>query len=565
VFTVAIPTALAEPPELKALYPAGLQRGQTAVLKVIGKAGTAPVQAWCDRPGVIVAPAEAEKKEDEPKEGSSRRRGRSENPDSGLQVTVTAPADAAPGLAWLRLFNAEGASELRPFVIGVLPEVSEDEPNDALDEAQTVDAAGTVVNGVLDRSGQVDTFSVALQAGQTLVASVDANRALGSPMDAVLQVLSPRGFVVAQNDDDHGMDPLLVYTADAAGTHYVRVFAFPATPDSSIRFAGGAEYVYRLTVTTGPFATHLSPFAVPLDGEVAAVPGGMNVPEGIPALTVLGTPEGAACSLSLPGVVLPSRMLVVEGTSILEDSNGADGIQTVTLPVSVTGTIGSADEIDACQFDAVKGTSLKVQVAARSVDSPLDPVLRIRDANEKVLRDVDDASREAFDPETTFEVPEDGTYRVEVLDRYGHGGPRHFYVLSVSEERPDFAVTVEKDRLDVQAGKTLDVPVTVVPRGKFDGDVSLTVEGLPDGVTVAGMTAGEAPQEGQSRRGRRGSRREPGKAIQLKLEAAADIAFGGPIRIIGTTEDERPLRRTATAPAIGVASRSSQIWLTIKK
>jgi epoxyqueuosine reductase len=42
-----------------------------------------------------------------------------------------------------------------------------------------------------------------------LVAAVEANTALGSPMDAMLQVVSPRGFVLAENNDDIHLDPRL--------------------------------------------------------------------------------------------------------------------------------------------------------------------------------------------------------------------------------------------------------------------------------------------------------------------------------------------------------------------
>ena len=112
----------------------------------------------------------------------------------------------------------------------------------------------------------MDGFAVNLSRGQTLVASVEAARHLGSPMDAVLQVVSTDGFVLAQNDDDVGRDPRIVFEAPAAGTYIVRLFAFPATPDSSIRFAGGSAFVYRLTLTTGGFLDYAFPLAVGRDG-----------------------------------------------------------------------------------------------------------------------------------------------------------------------------------------------------------------------------------------------------------------------------------------------------------
>ena len=72
-----------------------------------------------------------------------------------------------------------------------------------------------------------------LKRGQTLVAALKGHR-LGSPMDAVLQVVSPAGFVLSQNDDGAGLDPRLVFEATEAGRYVVRGFAFPSEPNSTI-------------------------------------------------------------------------------------------------------------------------------------------------------------------------------------------------------------------------------------------------------------------------------------------------------------------------------------------
>ena len=80
--------------------------------------------------------------------------------------------------------------------------------------------------------------------------------------DATLQILSPVGFVLAQNDDERGVDPLLAFTAPTAGAYVVRTFAFPPTANSSINFAGGDAFVYRLTLTTEAFVDAALPMAV---------------------------------------------------------------------------------------------------------------------------------------------------------------------------------------------------------------------------------------------------------------------------------------------------------------
>src|SRR5581483_10130568 len=106
----------------------------------------------------------------------------------------------------------------------------EKEPNDDYRHAQPLDKS-CVVNGRLEKTGDVDCFAIHLTRGQTLVASMEANRTLGSPMDAVLQVVSARGTVLEENNDYHELDPQLMFTAPADGTYVVRTFAFPAVPD----------------------------------------------------------------------------------------------------------------------------------------------------------------------------------------------------------------------------------------------------------------------------------------------------------------------------------------------
>ena len=220
----------AAPPKVNYLFPAGAQRGQTASVTASGEFTNWPLQVWADRPGLT---ATCEK-------------------DKG-KLKVEIAAEAVPGTYWLRLYDSEGAAAMRPFVVGTLPEVTEDETNDLPAKPQAVDAR-VVINGRLAKSGDVDGYRVELKEGQTLVASTVGHSILGSPMDCVLQIAElvsrqtssvsgsqpqVEAVVVAQNHDAVGLDPQLSYTAPRDGRYLVRVFAFPSEPDSSIRFAGG--------------------------------------------------------------------------------------------------------------------------------------------------------------------------------------------------------------------------------------------------------------------------------------------------------------------------------------
>lgn len=522
-------SAAAEAPDVKGLFPAGVQRGQSVSVRVIGKPGSQPPQVWCDREGIVGQPGE------KPEE-----------------VTLTAAAEAQPGVCWLRLHTAEGAAPLRPFFVGVLPEIAEVEPNGATADAQIVDAAGTTVNGVLDRAGDVDVFQVALAAGQTLVASLEANRTLGSPMDGVLQVLSPRGFVLRQNDDDHGLDPQVVFTAPQDGVYAVRVFAFPKDPNTAIRFAGGEDYVYRLTLTTGPFVDRALP-EPGVDGSWLLE--GWNIAEGV-RVSPRRHEDRLEALIEMPGTWQFERLPPLPEAMTRESDSAT--LLTVQVPGAVWGTINPEGDMDAYIVRAAPGRC-RLRVTARAIGSPLDAVLSIRDAAGTLVREVDDNGADAFDPSTDFDVPAEGELRVEVGDRFRHGGERWFYVFSAVPDAADFSLELNRDAFVLAGGGTLEVPVKVTRTGGFGEHIALTVNGLPDGVTAS--MAG--PPEAVEASAETGLVIPHGvDTVTLKLEAAADVSCSGPLTIIGTAGPEAQ-RRAATAALVSEPLRTPHVWLTV--
>ncbi len=261
VFSLTLRQSAGEPPKVNFFFPAGAARGQTISVTASGTFKEWPVHAWVDRTGLEI---QAEK-------------------DKG-KLKVAVAADAECGVYWLRLHDKSGASALRPFVVGTLPTMEEKEPNDDPRKPQVL-GESFVVNGKLSKAGDVDGFSIALKEGQTLVASLQASQVLASPMDGVLQVCNERGIVLAQNDDARGTDPLVVFRAPYGGTFLVRTFAFPQTPNSTIGFAGADTFVYRLTITSGPFLDHTFPLSLAKDASTLALQG-WNIPEAIATVRV---------------------------------------------------------------------------------------------------------------------------------------------------------------------------------------------------------------------------------------------------------------------------------------
>lgn len=519
------PRATADAPKVSSFFPGGASRGKNVAVKAEGAFKPWPVEVRVDRPGVDFVPGE----------------------EAGTFEVAVSP-DAPPGLCWIRFYNAEGAAPLRPFAIGTLPEVVEEEPNNANDQAQAIDAVPVVVNGRLQRSNDVDAFAVPLDSGETLVASLQANRTLGSPMDGVLQVATPDGFVLDHVDDSPGLDPTLAFTAPSSGTYLVRVFAFPSEPNSSIRFDGGDDHVYRLTLTTGGLVEFAQPSAVPLGAEASALsPVGWNLPDD-PGPLDLGSepfsgPGGTAVArhATLPG----SADVAVVGLPVATEP-GPDA-DPIPAPSILCGRIGEPGEVDSLPILAPEGRSTRIRVLARSFGSPLDPVLRVLDSSGKELEESDDAGRSDRDPEATLKAPSDGLLRLQIRDLHGRGGPRFLYRVEVDEPSPDVALTLGPDHVELRPGTPLEVEVSVDRRGDFDRPVAFEAEGLPEGVTLE--PAASEPKGDSS------------KKVTLRLSGPEAAPWSGSIRLLGRAEGEEAARPVHVDRVGGTPI--SELWLTV--
>jgi len=527
----------AAPPTVSHILPAGGQRGTKVAVTCTGTF-TWPVQIWA--PGLEVTVGT----------------------DSG-KLEITIPEQLPADRVWLRLYNAEGASAAIPFLIGSLPEVAETEPNNAGKQAQIVPASGTTINGALQAGGDVDTFAVDLTAGQTLVAALDAHTRLGSPMDAILQVAAPDGTVLAENHDDVGLDPRLAYTAKTDGRHLVRLFAFPSDPNTNIGFAGGANYVYRLTVTTGPYITHALPLSVNLAEPGQVIPLGWNLPADarLPVVPLGGDLLGEHAERepltplqithdARPGIAFAPQFAgsaavrLVPHPALAELAPGdAQPPFTLVPPVAVTGLLKSPRETNTYQIPLQKGQQLVVSAESSSLGLPVVPALRLTDPKGAVAARIDPGTN--TETLLVHAATQDGNYTLAVSDRYRHGGDRYSYRLTVRLGQPDFEFAAAADALTIPHDKPLEVPLTITRRGAV-GPITFTIEGLPPGVTVPAVVS------------------EPTgpTAAKVTLACTSDgTPFSGPIRIVGTAAMPQETKRFARTPT-RLGATFETLWLT---
>jgi hypothetical protein len=326
-------------------------------------------------------------------------------PEAGkLQIDI--PADLPSDQLWLRLYNDEGCSALVPFLVGGLAELLETEPNNSRDNPQSLPACGVTVNGVLQESDDVDAFALELQAGQTLVAALDANTRLGAPMDAMLQVTSADGTVLAANHDALGLDPRIIYTASDSGVHLVRVFAFPAEPDTNIRYRGGSSYIYRLTLTSGPFVMHALPLALPAEERQVGAAGwnlaaAAELPVVLPGETEFGRllPEEAARDVRVcpeaglgfvhaagwGGAAYVRIVPHASATETVDDST--DRPTCLAPPSTLTGCLRVPGERDEYRVALAAGQAVVIAVEAPSMYLPTAPLLHLIDPAGQGRRD----------------------------------------------------------------------------------------------------------------------------------------------------------------------------------
>jgi Bacterial pre-peptidase C-terminal domain len=512
----------AQGPDLRRLFPAGIQRGQSIEVRALGNAPTWPVQVWTESSDIVWEP----------------------QPEKGV-FRVTATPTSRLGLHRLRFFDADGATSVLRFMVGSIPEANEVEPNDETKTASANPASSLLWNGVLEKRGDVDVFAFDAKAGQTIVASLVGQQQLRAPMDACLQILSSRGNVLAENHDAVGLDPMLAFTAAKDGQYFIRTFAFPEAPDSSIGYSGGDNYVYRLTVTTQGFIRGARPLAISqqqptpielLGWNIADSARAQTIPPANGVLPAQWTMEGFANHIDLPVSTNP----VVAETPSPENNS-----QSISIPCSVTGCISGERELDRYRFSAPKDTRLMIRAGSRTLGFPTDVVLRVLDAAGTQLAR-DDDSNGGIDASLTWQSPADGEYQLEVSDLYGYGGFDYLYRVDVETPVPEVKLRVDSDSFKGAVNAAIEVPVSIERLNGFSSPLKVSVSGLPPTAKCEPVTSAA---DGDT-----------SKAVKLLITGSEK--FSGPITIQAMAVDAPDI----TQPASSTADFTIQvIWLILRQ
>jgi hypothetical protein len=477
-------------------------------------------------------------------------------PPPGLaKFKVTIPADAPLGIHDVRLVNKWGISNPRAFVVGDLTEVMEKEPNNDDTQAQRVEI-NTTINGQISSPTDVDYFVFTGKKGTRVVFSLLAS-SIDSRLQPAIEVYDSKDIPLTSNRNYNRYDALTDCVLPADGDYYVRVFQFTHTFRQPLPLpqplpAGLNDYFYRLSITTAPWIDAIFPCVLEPGKSTPVTIYGRNLPGGkldpksrvedsvLEKLTVNITAPAAGDGqkLTFSGTLPPAattlegfdyRIRNTSGTSnpflltfarapVVLDNEAHDTpekAQEITLPCEIAGRVEKRRDRDWYVFEGKKGDVWNIEVISNRLGSPTYMSILLRNAkteadiyesplNEAMNRYARRFFTRSEDPPVyRFVVPADGKYQLLVNCRAAdtRAGPRHLYRVRITRDLPDFHLaamsseTMWPDSPTLNAGGNQAITVHAFRHDGFAGDIELSVEGLPPGVTCPPQTLAAGVQK----------------------------------------------------------------------
>lgn len=449
---------------------------------------------------------------------------------------VTIAADVPAGTYDCRLVGRFGVSNPRLFqVTHGLTDVEEKEPNNDAAQAQSL-TINSATNGISDQNGE-DWFRFEAKRGQRVTVECLGSR-LDAQLDGMLTLSNKAGKPLASNSDYFGADPFLDFVAPEDGEFFVKFH--------DLTYNGGAPY--RLVISDRPHVENIFPRAITAGQSATLTVLGRNLGSGAKksaaqihespldeiALPVSAPadvlelqayrflehptdhsvlPTAGTCTLtgfqwrpefpSVGAALNAQRILVTKEpvTIEAEPNNEFDKAQAIALPAIVAGRFDQPRDADWYEVTVPENGNYAVEVFCERISGRADPVVVAFDEKRNRVGEYDDFGhrQQAFDghlrdPVGTFSLVKDHKYRILVQERYGRGGPRYQYVLSLRKPQPDLYVAAIHSQnpgpghLTLWKGGTAYLDIVTHFREGFNSPFTITAEGLPPGVFCSPTT-----------------------------------------------------------------------------
>jgi hypothetical protein len=425
---------------------------------------------------------------------------RQQNPQLSecVVVKITVAPGATVGMRELRLETPIGISNPLRFYVGNLPEIKKPDADTRAEilAATPIESLPVTLNGQL-LPGHTDRYSFTAREGQQLVARAFVRGLIPYLADAVpgwfqagLTIFDDKGHELAHADDfRYDPDPVLLFEVPADGNYILEI--------KDTLYRGREDFVYRVTIGELPFITSIFPLGGRQSEKTGIDLSGWNLPRKGTHLDetalatgkqLLTTPliQGMSTSLYFAVDTLPECFEK-------EPNNDIATAQRLHLPIIVNGRIDKPGDRDVFCFEGRAGDWIVAEVNARRLNSPVDSMLQLCDANGKQIAANDDfddkgegLSTHLADSRILCSLPTNGLYYLTLTDAQHKGGPDFGYRLRVSTAQPDFALRAAPSCLNVRAGALVPLSVYAIRKDGFNGEILLSLKNAPLGASLDG-------------------------------------------------------------------------------
>lgn len=268
------------------------------------------------------------------------------NPGKMMQVTPVGSAQQFKAKVPLQVPTKLGVQQLQldidgvktnpvTFLVSNLPQVLETEDNDTPDKANRV-TIPCGINGQIGKNRDLDHFVFKGTKGKAILFEVKARRfgtILNSTVHAVLDVMNPKGDIVASNLDTHGLEASLLFTPPADGDYVLRVRDLNSKGSESAVYFVSADWARQdFEISCDPDKAMIGPGSSTVWFVQAKRQQGFAGPIKI---DVKGLPEGVTCN----ALTIPATM--TQGTLVLTATEKA---KHAAANIDISGTATVKDE-----------------------------------------------------------------------------------------------------------------------------------------------------------------------------------------------------------------------------
>ncbi|MEI7698674.1 MAG: hypothetical protein WCK86_02690 [Planctomycetia bacterium] len=397
-----------------------------------------------------------------------------------VPARLSVAAGAEPGMVCWQIASANGPSRTASVLLSSEREILETRSRDF---PQRISELPVAVSGRLSRLTEVDQYELTAERDGPISVTLTARR-FGSDFRGILRVQDSTGRQIADFADTTGMDGGLTFFAKAGQTYRVCL--------NDVDFRGDRAYVYRLAFAARPRVLCTVPAAGQrgTTAEVRFVVDGLHAhAEGPEILTrTVNFPMDETRQTSL--VELQTRFGAVPVAIPLSNASERSverdqPSEKLAIPGAITGMFSEGVDQQHVLFEAAKGDHLTLELQSVSLGGFLDPALQVLGPDGKVAGENDDSSG-TTDSLIDLKVAEGGVFTCVIRSMATHSGRGDDnYRLQVRRREADFSLQMPQ-QVSILSGGQVELAVTATRYGGFDGEISLKVLGLPEGVIVEG-------------------------------------------------------------------------------